>query len=302
VNRVALGLAALAATSIAVAGCGSSSSGGGDNPTVSAGDGGGSTTAAASTSKIPGCSPATIKTKHANTLTFGADKPVYEPWYVNNDPTNGKGFEDAVSYAIAKELGYTKSQVAWTRITFNQAISPAPKPFDLDLDEFSITPTRQQHFDFSSPYYNVTQTVVALKGSKAAGVTTLAGLKNLKLGAEIGTTSADAIANDIKPTQSPSLPQSNSIALQQLKNGQIDGIVVDLPTAFYMTSAQLDNGVIVGQIPTTGKPEQFGALLEKDSAVTSCVSKAVTALQSDGTLAKIQDKWLAQVGKAPVLQ
>jgi polar amino acid transport system substrate-binding protein len=290
-NRVAMGIAALAATSVAVAGCGSSSSGGTSGAV-----------GASNTSKIPGCSTSTLQTKKAGTLTFGADKPVFEPWYVNNDPTNGKGFEDAVSYAIAKELGYSPSQVAWTRITFNQAISPAPKPFDLDLDEFSITPTRQQRFDFSAPYYDVTQTVVAVKGTPAANVTTIAGLKSLKLGAEIGTTSADAIANTIKPSQSPSLPQSNSVVLQQLKNGQIDGIVVDLPTAFYMTAVQLHNGVIVGQLPPSGAPEQFGALLEKGSPITSCVSKAVEALRSSGQLAKIQSKWLAQVGKAPVLQ
>jgi len=197
VNRVAIGLAALAATSAAMAGCSSSSSGGGPatvGPSVK-----GSTTA--SSSKVPGCDPSTMKTLHPGVLTLAADKPVYPPWYINNDPTNGKGFEDAVSYAIAKELGYSKSAVSWTRITFDQAITPAPKNFDFDLDEFSITAAREKAVDFSAPYYNVSQSVVALKGSKAASVTTLAGLKSLKLGAQIGTTSELAISDEPRDLQ-----------------------------------------------------------------------------------------------------
>jgi polar amino acid transport system substrate-binding protein len=294
-NRVAMGLAALATTSVAVAGCGSSSSGAGTPTAPSAGG--------QVSSKIPGCSPSTMQTRTSGALTFGADKPVFEPWYFNNDPTNGKGFEDAVSYAIAKELGFVDSQVKWTRITFNQAITPAPKDFDLDLDEFSITAARQKAVDFSAPYYNVVQAVVALKGSKAAAVTTLSGLQTLHLGAQIGTTSATAISDQIGPSQNPGLYNSNALAVQALKNGQIDGLIVDLPTAFYITAAQVQGSVIVGQLPAaSGQQEQFGALLDKGSPITACVSKAVNALQADGTLAKIQTKWLAQVGKAPVLQ
>jgi polar amino acid transport system substrate-binding protein len=295
VNRVALGLAALAATSVVVAGCGSSSSGG--TPTA------GQTTATNTVGAIAGCTPDVMDTLKSGTLTIGVDQPVYPPWFQNNNPKNGKGFEGAIDAAIADKLGYTADQIAYSHITFDQAISPGPKNFDFDLDEFSITPKRQQVVDFSSPYYDVTQSVVTVAGSKADGVTSLAGLKGLKLGAQVGTTSYSAITDQIQPSQTPGVYNSNSDVLQALKNGQVDAIVVDLPTAFYMTGAQLTHGLIVGQLPATGgTPEQFGALLNKDSAMTDCVSKAIDALKADGTLAKINAKWLAQAGNAPVLQ
>ncbi|HWB65551.1 MAG TPA: transporter substrate-binding domain-containing protein [Mycobacteriales bacterium] len=290
-KRAVLLIVPATAAAVALAGCGSGSSGGN---TASVNSGG-------TTSQIAGCEPSTLHTLKSGVITIGADQPVYEPWYVNNDPTNGKGFEGAVSFAIAKELGYAPSQIKVSRVTFDAAITPGPKSFDYDLDEFSITKAREKAVDFSAPYYDVTQAVVALKGTKAAGVTTLAGLKSLKLAAQLGSTSATAISDTIG-TQ-PATYTSNSDVLQALKNGQVDGVVVDLPTAFYMTSAQLKNGVIVGQLPqTSGQPEQFGALLPKGSPLTSCVSKAVDALRSSGQLAKIQDKWLAQAGNAPVLQ
>lgn len=295
-NRVAMGLAALAVSSVAVAGCGSSSAGAGSDGVNS------SNTAAASTSQIPGCSPSTIKTHTAGTLTFGTDKPVYPPWYLDNDATNGKGFEGAIVQAIAKELGYDSSHIAYTHIGFDQAISPAPKSFDLDLDEFSITAAREKAVDFSAPYYDVNEAVVAMKGTPAASVSTLAGLQALKLGAQIGTTNETTISDTIKPTQSPGIYNTNALAIQALKNHQIGGLVLDLPTAFYVTSAQVPGATIIGQLPAGAHPEQFGALLAKNSPVTSCVSKAIDALKADGTLAKIQDKWLAQVAKAPVLQ
>ncbi|HTR71161.1 MAG TPA: transporter substrate-binding domain-containing protein [Mycobacteriales bacterium] len=293
-NRVALGLATLVATA-AVAGCGSSSSSG----SAPAPAGTGSVAAAL----IPGCTPDSMSTLKSGALTIATDQPVYSPWYLHNDPSNGKGFEGALNLAIAKELGYTPAQIHFVHETFDQAIAPGPKNFDFELDEFSITPAREKVVDFSAPYYTVTQAVITTEGSKASGVTTVDGLKPLKLGAQIGSTSYTAITDQIKPSSSPAVYNSNSDALQALKNHQIDALVVDLPTAFYMTSAQLDNGVIVGQLPDTGaQPEQFGALLNKNSPLTSCVSKAVEALRTDGTLAQIQDKWLAQAGKAPVLQ
>lgn len=294
-NRVAMGLAALAATSVAVAGCGSSGgSAASDNPVVSPS---GSTAAGA----IPGCTPSTLQTKTPGMLTLGADKTVYPPWNLNDDPTNGKGFEGAVNFAIAKKLGYTPSQIKVSRITFNQAITPAPKSFDFDLDQFSITPKRAQAVDFSTPYYDVSEGIVAMKGTSAAAITTLAQLKTLKLGAQIGTTNETTITDVIKPSQSPGIYNSNAIAIQALKNGQIDGLVVDLPTAFYITTAQVPGSEIAGQL-TPDQPEQFGALLEKNSPLTDCVSKAIDALRSSGQLAKIQKKWLAQAGNAPVLR
>ncbi len=246
------------------------------------------------------CTPATMKTHTTGVFTFGADQPVYEPWYVKNTPTNGQGFESAVAYAVAAELGYSKSQVKWSRVTFNAVIAPGPKKFDADLDEVSITAVRKKSIDFSSGYYDVTQAVIAIKGSKAAAVHTVAGLRGLKLGAQVGTTSYTAITDVIKPTQKASVFNSNDDAKAALKNGQIAGLVVDLPTAFYITSAQLDNGVIVGQLPATGKPEQFGMVLDKGSSLTACVTQAVDALRKAGTLTKLADKWLSQQG-APKL-
>jgi polar amino acid transport system substrate-binding protein len=299
VNRVALLVAAVAAATAGVAGCGSSSSGGNPPATTPSAS---TSTAAAAAALIPGCTPSTLKTVTPGTLTIGADKPVYPPWFIGNDPSNGKGFEGAVDLAIAKELGYTPSQIKINRVTFDQAITPTPKNFDYDLDEFSITPAREKAVDFSAPYYDVSEGIIAMKGSKGAAVTSLAGLKTLKLGAQIGTTNETTITNVIKPSQSPGIYNTNALAIQALKNGQIDALVVDLPTAFYITSAQLTGSTIVGQLPVTGHPEQFGALLDKGSPLTTCVSKAVNALKANGTLAKIQDKWLAKVANAPVLQ
>jgi polar amino acid transport system substrate-binding protein len=284
--------------SLAVSACGSSSSGGtpaaSTSPTVS--------TSTAPAALIPGCTPSTLKTVSGGNITIGVDQPVYPPWFNHNKtPIDGNGFESAVDLAIAKELGYTPAQIKVKRITFSQAIGPAARDFDYDLDEFSITKAREKAVDFSAPYYAVAEAIVAMKGTKAASVTTFAGLKSLKLGAQLGTTDADAINNVIKPS-SHAFYSSNALAVQALKNGQIQGLVVDLPTAFYITSAQVSGSTIVGQLPVSGSPEEFGALLAKASPLTSCVSKAVEALRASGALAKIQDKWLAKEANAPVLQ
>jgi polar amino acid transport system substrate-binding protein len=254
-----------------------------------------------SSASAAACTPSTMQTKTAGTLTIGADQPVFPPWFDGN-PANGKGFEGALDAAIAKQLGYSPSQVTFSRVTFDQAIQQ-PDHFDFDLDEYSITAARQKVVDFSAPYYNVSQAVVTIAGSKAANVHSLAGLKTLKLGVQVGTTAFTAVTGTIKPSQQPGVYNSNSDVLQALKNGQVDALITDLPTAFYMTGAQLKNGLIVGQLPPSGgKQEQFGALLAKGSPLTSCVSKAIDTLRSNGSLAKIQDKWLAKEGNAPVLQ
>jgi polar amino acid transport system substrate-binding protein len=292
VKRVATAAVLLATAASVLTGCGASSSGA-RAP---------SSAAQPSPSTAAACTPATLKTKTAGTLTIGADQPVFPPWFDSNKPNNGKGFEGSIDAAIAKQLGYTPSQVTFSRITFDQAIQQ-PDRFDFDLDEYSISAAREKVVDFSAPYYNVSQAIVTVKGSKAAGVTSLAGLKSLKLGVQVGTTSFTAVTGTIKPTQQPGVYNSNSDALQALKNGQVDALVTDLPTAFFMTGAQLKNGLIVGQLPPTGgKQEQFGALLAKDSPLTSCVSKAINTLRSDGTLTRLQNKWLAKEGNAPVLQ
>lgn len=247
------------------------------------------------------CTPDQLQTVTDGTLTVATDEPAYEPWFVDNDPTNGKGYESAVAYAIAEQLGYTADQVTWVTASFNKVIQPGPKDFDLDLNQFSITEARRKAVDFSSGYYDVVQAVVTNKGSALDGATTVAELADAKLGAQVGTTSYTAITDQIQPSEDPAVFDTNDQAVQALKNGQIDGIVVDLPTAFYMAAAQLDDGVIVGQLPAAGgEVEQFGAVLAKDSPLTDCVSGAVDALREDGVLDQINQEWLAQQG-APEL-
>jgi polar amino acid transport system substrate-binding protein len=231
-------------------------------------------------------------------ITFGTDQPAYPPWFVDDDPANAKGFESAVAYAIAGKLGYANQDVKWVRVPFNAAIAPGPKTFDANLNEFSITDERKQAVDFSSPYFNVTQAVVAVKSSPAAAVKNLAGLKGLKLGAQVGTTSYTA-AQAIDP--GVAVFNNNDDAKAALTNGQIDALVLDLPTAFEVQS-ELTDGVIVGQLPPgTEKAEQFGIVLDKGSPLTACVSKAVDDLGNDGELFKLQKTWLNSAGAAPVL-
>jgi polar amino acid transport system substrate-binding protein len=242
-----------------------------------------------------------LDTETAGKLTIGTDKPAYEPWFSDNKPANGKGYESAVAYQVAQRLGYPAANVTWTQVPFNNSFAPGPKTFDFDINQVSITDARKQAVDFSSPYYLVRQTVITLKGSKIAGATTIAALKDAKLGAQVGTTSYQAITDLIKPSTQPQVFNSNDDAKKALQNRTIDGLVVDLPTAFYMTAAELDGGLIVGQLPQVGVPEQFGLVLDKGSPLTGCVSKAVDQLRQDGTLAVLEKTWLAGDGGAPEL-
>ena len=248
------------------------------------------------------CPSGGLPTLTAGTLTVGTDQPVYQPWYVDDAPENGQGFESAVAYAIAEQLGYPKDKVAWARVPFNAAIQPGPKSFDLNLTEFSITDERRQAVDFSAPYYDVKQAVVTLSDNPFANVTNVAGLAGARLGAQVGTTSYDAINAVIKPSTPAAVFNTNDDAKLALSNGQVDAIVVDLPTAFFITSAELQNAKIVGQLPAgTGTPEQFGAVLDKNSPLTPCVSEAVESLRSAGTLTALEQQWLTAAGSAPEL-
>ena len=288
-----LGVALAGSAVVALAACGAPV----DEPSSS-----GSASASSSASASPACDPASLKTKTAGTLTIGTDKPAYEPWFKNDDPSNGQGYESAVAYAIADQLGYAKDKVKWVVAPFNSVIAPGEKAFDIDLNQVSISDERKNAVDFSSGYYDVRQAVITYKGSPIDGKTTVADLKDAKLGAQVGTTSYTAAKEQIAPTQQVAVFDTNDLAVQALKNKQIDGIVVDLPTAFYMTAAQLDDGVIVGQLPATGSsPEQFGAVLDKDSPLTACVTQAVDALRADGTLDKLVSQWLSTQG-APELK
>jgi polar amino acid transport system substrate-binding protein len=289
-----IALAALATTTLALTACA---------PTDEADTGSGSGSEA-STSETPAadeCTPDAMETVTDGTLTIATDDPAYEPWFVDNDPTNGKGYESAVAYAIAEQLGYTAEQVTWVTVPFNKVVQPGPKDFDFDVNQVSITEARRKAVDFSSGYYDVVQTVITNKGSAIDGATSIADLADAKLGAQVGTTSYTAITEQIQPSEDPAVFDTNDQAVQALNNGQIDGIVVDLPTAYFMTAVQLDDGTIVGQLPLpAGEPEQFGAVLDKGSPLTACVSGAVDALREDGILDQISQEWLAQQG-APEL-
>ena len=246
------------------------------------------------------CAKADLATVTNGKLTIATGEPAYYPWIIDDKPETGNGFEGAVAYAVAKQLGFDAADVVWVRTTFDSAVTPGEKNFDFNLQQFSITADRQKAVDFSSPYYTAPQAIVSYKGSKIEGKTSLADLKGAKLGAAVGTTSLDAISNQIGAT--PQVFNDNAAGVSALKNKQIDGLVVDLPTAFYLSGVEVPKGLIVGQLPSTGAGDQFGLLLSKGSKLTSCVSKAVDSITADGTLAAITDKWLATDAGAPVLK
>ncbi|NIZ93449.1 ABC transporter substrate-binding protein [Kineococcus rubinsiae] len=247
------------------------------------------------------CAPGALPTLTEGTFTVATDDPAYDPWFSEGDPSNGEGYESAVAYAVAERLGYAQADVAWVTATFTNAIAPGAKTFDVDVNQVSITDERRRTVDFSSGYYDVAQAVVTLDSSPVAGVTSIAGLAEAKLGAQVGTTSYETITDVVKPTMQPSVFDSNDLAVQALENGQIDALVVDLPTGLYLAAAVLDGGKVLGQFPVTGTPEQFGFVLDKGSALTPCVTQAVDALRADGTLAALQQQWLTSSAGAPEL-
>jgi len=248
------------------------------------------------------CTPATLQTLEANTLTIATGEPAYSPWVLNDAPEKGEGFEAAVAYAVAKQLGYTNDQVKWVRTTFDSAIAPGPKTFDFNIQQYSITDERKKVVDFSSAYYFSNQSIVSFKGSKIEGVTTIADLKakGAKLGAAVASTSLDTIEQQFG--LKAQVFNDNAAAVAALKNGQIDGLVVDLPTAFYLSAVEVPNGIIVGQVENRDSNDQgAGLLLAKDSAITKCVTGAVDAIRDSGELKEITDKWLASSAGAPYL-
>ena len=263
-------------------------------------------------SSAASCAKSSLKLVNAGTLTVGTDNPAYPPWYAGgtpkgsfwkiNDPDNGKGFEPAVAYAVAAKLGFTKSEVKWTYVPFDKSFAPGPKKFDFDINQISYTPARAKVVTFSSSYYDVNQALVVVDGTKIASVHTIAGLKPFKLGAQLGTTSYGYITSTIKPSQQPSVFQQNAAAIQALKNKQIDGLVVDLPTAFYVTAVQVPHSKILGQFPTASGGEHFGMVFSKGNPLATCVDQALASLKASGALQKIQQTWLAKATGAPVLK
>ena len=247
------------------------------------------------------CAPADLPTLTDGVLTIATDEPAFEPWFSEDDPSNGEGFEAAVAYAVAEHLGYDEETVEWVRVPFNAAIAPGPKSFDFDINQFTITEERRAAVDFSTPYYDVAQAVIATGDSPAAGVTEIAGQAELQIGAQVGTTSFDAAAEVLG--DDPQTFNTNDDAKVALENGQIDALVVDLPTAFFITAAELEDGVVVGQLPSAGgQAEQFGIVLDLGSPLTDCLSEVVDTLRDDGTLAELEAQWLADVAGAPELQ
>lgn len=270
------------------------------------------TTTAGETSAEEACAKDQLDLVSSGKLTIGTDNPAFPPWFEGgtpkgskweiNDPSKGQGFEGAVAYAVAEKMGFARNEVEWAVVPFDQSFKPGPKNFDFDINQISIKPERANNVDFSEPYYDVNQALVALKDSSLANAKSIADVKDAKLGAQIGTTSLTYINEEIQPSKEPSVYNTNNDVISALKAKQIDGIVVDLPTAFFVTAVQVPSGTIVGQFPDAGEQEQFGLVLSKDSPLTACVDKAVTALRGDGTLDQIQQKWLADKANAPVLE
>ena len=260
-------------------------------------------TFAAPANAAAACTPSTLKTISANTLTIATGAPAYSPWVLDDKPESGKGFEAAVAYAVAKKLGYSNAQVKWIRTSFDSAIAPGPKKFDFNIQQYSITADRAKVVDFSTSYYKSNQAIVTYKGSKLDGVKSIADVKSKKatIGAAVSSTSLDAVEKVLGVK--PQVFNDNAAAVTALKNKQIDGLVVDLPTAFYLSAVEVPNGVIAGQFANVDKADKgAGLLLAKKSPITGCVTKALEAVRSSGELAAITTKWLTASAGAPLLK
>ena len=291
-----LGLAVLAA------GCGS------DEDTAAP-----ATTAAETTGGAIACEKSSLKTISDGRLTIGTDNPAFPPWFEGgtpdgseweiNDPATGEGFESAVAYAVAKELGYAEDEVEWVVVPFNNSFRPGDKSFDFDINQISITDERDRAVDFSESYYDVNQALVALNGTPIADAASAADLVDYQLGAQVGTTSLGYIEDTIQPSKEARVYDTSNDVVAALNGKQIDGIVVDLPTAFFLVgSGEVKDGTVVGQFPSTGGQESFGMLFEEGNPLRDCVNEALATLKDGGTLAEIQQQWLSEKTSAPVLE
>jgi polar amino acid transport system substrate-binding protein len=260
-------------------------------------------TAAGTTTANP-CAKDQLTLKTPGQLTIATDNPAFPPWFqnANGGPWNPTktptkmGYEAAVAYAVAEGLGFTDDEVKWVVVPFNNIFKPGPTDFDFDINQVSYSSKRDQAVDFSDSYYDVEQAVVVGKSSEFAKATSIADLKGAKLGAQIGTTSYDAILDTIQPSQQPNVYNSNDDAINALKNGNIDGIVVDYPTSLYITAVQAPNTLAVGRLPSAGQ-EYFGLVFEEGNPLRDCVNPVIAKLRSDGTLDQFAQKWIE--GSAP---
>jgi polar amino acid transport system substrate-binding protein len=278
---------------VGLAACGSSSS-------SSAGSG--TTSGASATASAASCSNASIQSElfTKGTLTVATDKPAYPPWFENNQPSNGEGYESAVAYAVAAQLGFSKSGVTWAYEPFNDSYAPGPKKFDFDINEISYSAARAQVVTFSDSYYDVQQSLVALKGSPIVSQHTAAELKNYVYGDQVGTTSLAFINSEIQPTKTPKVFESLNDVKQALQDKQIAALVTDTPTAQYISSSEISGSVMVAQFPSTG--EHYGLLFAKGNPLVSCVNKALATLRGNGTLAKLQAKYLQIYTSVPTIK
>jgi polar amino acid transport system substrate-binding protein len=286
--RRILSAVAIAAMVAGIAACGSSSS---------SSSGSGSANAATTS-----CSNSAIQKDlyQKGQLTVATDQPAYPPWFENNDPANGKGYESAVAYAVAKQLGFTNAQVKWAYEPFDASYAPGPKKFDFDINEISYTPQRATAVTFSNSYYDVQQALVALKNGPIATKHSPADLKTYVYGDQVGTTSLAFITSEIQPTTQPKVFQTLNDVKEALQTHQIAALVTDTPTAQYISSSEIPGTVMVGQFPSTG--EHYGLLFAKGDPLVTCVNKAIAALKSNGTLSRLQKQYLQIYLTVPTIQ
>lgn len=275
-----------------------------------------STAASASASTEPSaaaCATDSLQTKEPGTFTIGTDNPNFPPYFASADnppqpwdgfdPTSGKGFESAVAYALVDQLGFTRDQVRWIAVTFNQAIQPGPKQFDVYISQVSFTEERTQAIDLSEGYWFSNQALVTEADSRLADATTIEEVAGYRLGATIATTSLTYLQEKIQPTQEPRIYDDYTGVKQGLQSGDIEGGIFDLATAFYIARIEMDNGTVVGQFPSDPEDkEHFAFALDLDSPLTDCVNEAILTMGENGELDDIAAEWMADYVNAPFIR
>jgi polar amino acid transport system substrate-binding protein len=295
--------------------CGGAEETSGDTTEEASAPAGAAVSEAASEPAEVACDVDSLPLVNEGQLTVATGEPVFEPWMVDDDPTNGEGFESALVYALAEQLGFSEDQVEWVRTGFDEAIAPGPKDYDFNIQQYSITPERDEVVDFSDGYYEVEQALVAAEDSPVAAATSVSDLQSARLGAAIGTTSLDYIEQVIQPEAQALVFDDNAAAKAAFDAGQVDGLVFDLPTAYFITAVEIPDASIVGVLPredtaaasesgaseAAGGAEELGMLFEDGSELVPCVNQALAALRDDGTLEAIEEQWLSQSGDIPTL-